>query len=83
MKFVALIAKSGNGYAAYLPDLPGCIAAGDTFEETSQLIQEATNFHVEGMVQDGETIPEPLYAPIEVESRFPAQVGEAPAKTGR
>ena len=72
MKYVALIAKTGNGYAAYLPELPGCIAAADTFEETSQLIQEAANFHVEGMVEDGETIPEPLYTPIEVDVQIPA-----------
>ena len=34
MKYVAIIGKTGNGYAAHLPDLPGCIAAADTFEET-------------------------------------------------
>ena len=44
MKYVAIIGKTGNGYAADLPDLPGCIAAGETFEETCQLIQEAANF---------------------------------------
>lgn len=71
MKYVALIAKTGNGYAAYLPELPGCIAAADTFEETSQLIEEAANFHVEGMVEDGDTIPEPCYAAIEVDVHIP------------
>ena len=64
MKYVAII---GNGYSAHLPDLPGCIAAADTFEETSQLIREAANFHVEMMVEDGEAIPEPIYAAIDVE----------------
>ena len=67
MKYVALIGKTGNGYSAHLPDLPGCIAAADTFEETSQLIREAANFHVEMMVEDGEAIPEPIYAAIDVE----------------
>ena len=67
MKYVVLIAKPGNGYAANLPDLPGCIAAGDTFEETSQLIREAANFHLEGMVEDGETVFELIYTPIEVD----------------
>ena len=71
MKYVALIGKTGNGYAADLPDLPGCIAAGETFEETVQLIQEAANFHVEGMIEDGETIPEPLNVAIEVEVEVP------------
>ena len=67
MKYVALIGKTGNGYAAHLPDLPGCIAAADTFEETRNLIEEAANFHVEGMIEDGESIPEPLNVAVEVE----------------
>ena len=41
MKYVVIIEETGNGYSAYLPDLPGCIAAGDTFAETEKLIQEA------------------------------------------
>ena len=71
MKYVALIGKTGNGNAADLPDLPGCDAAGETFEETRQLIEEAANFHVEGMIEDGETIPEPLNVAIEVEVDVP------------
>ena len=71
MKYVAIIGKTGNGYAAHLPDLPGCIAAADTFEETRQLIEEAANFHVEGMIEDGETIPEPLNTAVEVEVEVP------------
>ena len=67
MKYVAIIGKTGNGYAADLPDLPGCVAAGDTFEETCQLIQEAANYHVELMAEHGETIPEPLNIAIEIE----------------
>ena len=72
MKYVALIAKTGNGYSAHLPDIPGCIAAADTFEETRDLIQEAAAFHLEGMVEDGEQIPEPTYAAVEVEVQIPA-----------
>ena len=67
MKYVAIVVKTGNGYSAHLPDLPGCIAAADTFEETSELIREAANFHVEMMVEHGEAIPEPRSAAIEVE----------------
>lgn len=70
MKYMAIISKTGNGYAAHLPDLPGCIAAADTFEETRNLIEEAANFHVEGMLEDGETIPEPLNVAVEVEATF-------------
>ena len=67
MKYVAIIAKTGNGYSAHLPDLPGCIAAADTFEETAALIREAANFHVEIMVEHGESIPEPRSAAIDVD----------------
>ena len=83
MKYMAIVVKTGNGYSAHLPDLPGCIAAGDTFEETSQLIREAVIFHMEGMVEDGETIPEPTSAAIEVEVQLPVQPEETPAKSGR
>ena len=67
MKYVALIGKTGNSYSAHLPDLPGCIAAADTFEETRNLIEEAANFHVEGMLEDGDTVPQPNYSAVEVE----------------
>ncbi len=71
MKYVALIGKTGNGYSAHLPDLPGCIAAGETLEETRSLIEEAANFHVESMVEDGESIPRPIYTAAEVEVEVP------------
>ena len=85
MKYLAIIGKTGNGYAADLPDLPGCIAAGETFEETCQLIQEAANYHVEGMLEDGETIPEPLNVAVEVEVNVPslAPSQEAAVDSGR
>ena len=57
MKYVAIIGKTGNGYSAHLPDLPGCIAAADTFEETRNLIEEAANFHVEDMLECGGNHP--------------------------
>ena len=82
MKYVAVIEKTGNGYSAYLPDLPGCIAAADTFEETSQLIREAANFHVEDMVENGETIPVPTSAAIEVDVSIPGATGEGAVETG-
>ena len=75
MKYVAIIGKTGNGYGAHLPDLPGCIAAADTFEETRNLIEEAANFHIEMMTEHGESIPEPTYAAVEVEVQLPARAG--------
>ena len=59
MEFTVLIEKSDNGYAAYLPDLPGCVAAGDTIEETRNLIAEAVASHLELMAEDGDPMPEP------------------------
>lgn len=48
-----------EGYSAYVPDLPVCVAAGDTFEETKMLIAEAVKFHLELMEEEGLPIPEP------------------------
>ena len=59
MRFAIVIEKAENNYAAYVPDLPGCIATGQTVEETEQLIREAIEFHLRGMREDGLPIPEP------------------------
>ena len=75
MKYLAIIEKSGNGYSAYLPDLPGCIAAADTREETEQLIQEGVVYHLEFMHEDGDPIPEPTTTALVVEVEVPAVAG--------
>lgn len=49
----------GTGYSAWVPDLPGCVAAADTREECEQLIREGIVLHLAGMRQGGEPIPEP------------------------
>ena len=54
-----VIEKTDNGYSAYVPDLPGCIAAGDTRDETEDLIRDAVKYHLEIMREHGEPIPEP------------------------
>lgn len=59
MKYAVIIEKAENNYSAYAPDIPGCIAVGDTLEETKQMIQEAIDFHLEGMREEGLPIPEP------------------------
>jgi len=48
-----------TGYSAHVPDLPGCVSAAATLEETRQLIREAIEFHIEGMRINGDAIPEP------------------------
>ena len=59
MRYTIILEKADDGYSAYAPDLPGCIAAGDTFEETVELMREAVEFHLEGMRMNDEPIPEP------------------------
>ena len=51
--------KAPHNWAAYVPDLPGCVTTGKTLEETRRLIAEAIEFHIEGMRLHGETVPEP------------------------
>ena len=54
-KYVVIIEKEpGKNYGAYVPDLPGCISTSDTREEVERNIQEAIEFHLEGLRADGE-----------------------------
>ena len=57
MKYLVIIEETGNGYSAYLPDLPGCVAAGDTRAETEELIREAVTYHLEMLRECGDVIP--------------------------
>lgn len=59
MRIAVVIEKSESSYGAYVPDLPGCVAAGETREEVISLIQEAIEFHIEGLKEDGSPIPPP------------------------
>lgn len=57
MKYLVIIEGTDGSYSAYCPDLPGCVAAGDTREETLKLMREAIAFHLEGLQEDGQPIP--------------------------
>ncbi len=57
-KYLIVIEKAGDNYSAYSPDIPGCGVAADTREETKRLLCEAIEFHLEGLVEDGDPIPE-------------------------
>ncbi len=59
MRYAIVIENAGSNYSAYVPDLPGCVATGDTVEATEQAIREAIEFHLEGMREDGNPIPPP------------------------
>ena len=58
-QYVVVIEESDNGYSAYVPDLPGCVAAAFTREETLALMREAIQLHLEEMREDDEPIPAP------------------------
>ena len=58
-QYPVLIEKTETGYGAWAPDLPGCVAAGSTLEETRRLIREAMQLHVESLREHGEAVPEP------------------------
>lgn len=59
MKYTVILEKGDTSYGAFVPDLPGCIAVGESKEETLNLIREAIEFHLEGLREGGETVPEP------------------------
>jgi predicted RNase H-like HicB family nuclease len=59
MQYLVIVEKGPNSYGAYVPDLPGCIATGESREEVLQLIREAIEFHIEGLREDGHPIPQP------------------------
>lgn len=56
-KFLIVIEKSKDGFGAYSPDLPGCVALGATREEVEEKMYEAINFHIEGLQEGGYSIP--------------------------
>lgn len=65
MKYMVVVEQGPSTWGAYVPDLPGCVAAGETRAEVLRLIQEAIEFHLEGMEQDGQPIP-PAHSSSEV-----------------
>ena len=59
MRYLVIVEKGTKSFGAYVPDLPGCIAAGETREEVLELIHEAIEFHIEGLKEDGLPVPPP------------------------
>lgn len=58
-EYLIVLEKANSGYSAYAPDVPGCGVASDTLEETITLLQEALEFHFQGLADDGDDIPLP------------------------
>ncbi|HEX9588853.1 MAG TPA: type II toxin-antitoxin system HicB family antitoxin [Bradyrhizobium sp.] len=59
MRYAIVIEKADANYSAYVPDLPGCIATGDTVAAVESEIRDAIRFHIEGLQADGIVVPEP------------------------
>ena len=58
LSYAVVFERLPNNYCAYVPDLPGCISTGDTWDEMQQMIREAIVFYIEGIMEDGEPVPE-------------------------
>ena len=69
MRYAVIIEEGENSFGAYVPDLPGCAAVAETKEELMRLIQEAIDFHIEGLREDGRPVPEPSSSVEYVEVR--------------
>lgn len=67
MKYLAVLEKGESSYGAFVPDLPGCIAVGESREETLRLLEEAVAFHVEGLHAEGLPVPSPRCRTAQVE----------------
>ena len=79
-KYAVVIERGPHNLSAYVPDLPGCVTTGKTVQEIERNIREAVELHVEGMIEDGETIPEPSTSVSYVELALagPEVVGVSP-----
>ena len=58
MQYLVVIERGPTSYGAYVPDLPGCVAAGTPQAEVEALIHEAIEFHIQGLREDGQPVPE-------------------------
>ena len=67
MKYLIVIEATETGYSAYSPDLPGCVSTGASRDEVEQMMQEAIEFHLEGLKLEGMEIPQPLTTSAYVE----------------
>jgi predicted RNase H-like HicB family nuclease len=59
MRYLVVVEEGPSSFGAYVPDLPGCVAAGETRQEALALIRDAIEFHIEGLKETGQSIPKP------------------------
>ena len=63
MRYLVVVEEGPSSFGAYVPDLPGCVAAGETLQEALALIRDAIEFHLEGLKETGQSIPKPSSTP--------------------
>ena len=73
MRYAVVLEKAKRNYSAYVPDLPGCVATGKTVQEALSSIREAIEFHIDGLAEDGDPIPDPSTLVDYVEVHIPVQ----------
>jgi predicted RNase H-like HicB family nuclease len=66
-KYLIVIEKTASGFSAYSPDLPGCVSTGDSREEVENNMREAIAFHLDGLREEGQPVPEPQCSSTYVE----------------
>jgi len=71
MRYAVVIEQAAGNLSAYVPDLPGCVATGQTVEEVTREIGEAIDFHLEGLKLSGSPIPQPTSIAEYVEAHVP------------
>jgi predicted RNase H-like HicB family nuclease len=68
-RYLVVYAKcKGSNFSGHAPDVPGCVSAGDTLEEMDKMMREALEFHLEGILEDGEAIPEPASMTVDLKA---------------
>jgi len=75
VKYLAVIEQGSDNYSAYLPDVPGCVATGETIEETLSRLGRALEMHLAGLKEDGLPLPVPTTAGEYIELPFRQVVG--------
>ncbi len=68
MRYLVVIEPTGTGFSAYSPGLPGCASTGATREECELTMREAIEFHLDGLREEGEAIPEPTTSAAFIEA---------------
>ena len=68
-RYLVVYAKcKGSNFSGHAPDVPGCVSAADTLDEMNIMMREALEFHLEGIVEDGDTIPEPTTMTVDLKA---------------